>query len=179
MTTPTCSLTRLSRIFVPQFPKLTCVTSPVVVWVCTTENLVEKSLFAPDKQYDLRVLTTLAGRWKLPRSLLGQGVIAQYAKRIHFLWVFFLSSHVLLLEFLNELIGIEMQSSFLITFYRSDCSVINWKAREMWWIVQLKILHTFWPRAVGKKVVWSRPKAVFWSDTNYSFSVSPCKSIRS
>lgn len=46
---------------------------------------MEKSLFASDKQYDLRVLTTLAGRWKLPRSLLGQGVIAQYAKRIHFL----------------------------------------------------------------------------------------------
>lgn len=36
-----------------------------------------------------------------------------------------LSGHVLALELLSELIGIEMQSSFLITRHRSDCSVIN------------------------------------------------------
>lgn len=38
---------------------------------------------------------------------------------------FSLSGHVLPLELLSELIGIEMQSSFLITRHRSDCSVIN------------------------------------------------------
>lgn len=44
-----------------------------------------------------------------------------------------------------------MQSSFLITFYRSSCPVINWKPRKVWWRVGLRILHAFGPRSVWKE----------------------------
>ena len=75
--------------------------------------------------------------------------------------MFFLSSHVLLLELLSELIGIEIQSSFLITSYRSDCSVINWKSRKMWWMVQLRILYSFWPKSVARMLQETDQKQPF------------------
>lgn len=159
-------LTFISRTFVPIFPKMTDLTRSVTMWEYYRESCKKKRLSLPlTKQSDPWILVTLVGRWKHQCSFLGQGVLAQYAKRIHFPWVFFLSSHVLLLELLSELIGIEMQSSFLITFYRSDCSVINWKTRKMWWIVQLRSLHSFWPRSVGRKLQetdWKKPFGLTW-----------------
>lgn len=64
MAAPGYSLTRISGLFVPKFPKLTNVTRPGAVGVYTTENLVGKKRvkFASDEQYDLWVLITLAGR---------------------------------------------------------------------------------------------------------------------
>lgn len=50
-----------------------------------------------------------------------------------------------------------MQSSFLITFYRSDCSAINWKTREVWWGVELWILPAF-----GSRSVWKEPFGLTW-----------------
>lgn len=52
-----------------------------------------------------------------------------------------------------------MQSSFLITFYRSSCPVINWKPRKVWWRVGvgLGILH-----ALGPRSVWKEPFGWTW-----------------
>lgn len=50
-----------------------------------------------------------------------------------------------------------MQSSFLITFYRSSCTVVNWKPCKVWWRVGLWILHAFGPRSV-----WKEPFGLTW-----------------
>jgi len=54
-----------------------------------------------------------------------------------------------------------MQSSFLITRHRSDCSVINWKTREMWWMVQFRIPHSFWHSPAGEKLHEADWRALF------------------
>lgn len=76
-----------------------------------------------------------------------------------------------MLQLLSELIGTEMQSSSLITVYRSDCSVINWKT-----IVQCKSLRSFRPGLL-EEAVWIRLQgALVWHE--YLFSVSGCKSAQ-